>query len=241
MWLNDFFILYPLIFIFIIIIFILLIIKMEERKRAQKFYGISEFSFQKYARFYGNTILRDPDFESKMKSIYELIVKKKETDIKKIASISKCSYDECILKIRYLKNKRIIGDYYIDCERGEIKPCSKEDRLLIKKYAPYIYSKHYQIDEIAVKLPEATLANIEEMKEKVLNELDYLDKKNLINGLNIDRVDKKIIYYTIEKHKKEKDYVSVNCKNCGALNDIPRLGKTRCEYCETIMEDITLE
>ena len=87
-------------------------------------------------------------------------------------------------------------------------------------------------------MSNATLDNLDELKEQILNELDYLDKKNLINGLNIDRIDKKIIYYTIEKHKNEKDFISIDCENCGALNDVPRKGKTRCEYCDTIIEHV---
>ena len=36
--------------------------------------------------------------------------------------------------------------------------------------------------------------------------------------------------------KKEKDYVTINCPNCGDLNDVNRHSKTRCEYCKTIIE-----
>ena len=78
--------------------------------------------------------------------------------------------------------------------------------------------------------------NLKELVKTVINELSYLDDKYLINGLNIDKVDNKIIYYTLEKHKKEKDYISINCNNCGALNDVPRNGKSRCIYCKSIVE-----
>ena len=30
--------------------------------------------------------------------------------------------------------------------------------------------------------------------------------------------------------------VSINCENCGALNDVNRGGKVRCEYCGSIIE-----
>ena len=224
--------------LFLLIILFIIINKISQKNKLEDFSDISEKSFQRYSKFYGEVVLHDENFEKKIKKIYQLIINNKETDITRIAELSNCDYHECISKIKYLKHKRKIGDYYIDALNKEIKPCNKEERLLIKKYYPYIYVHHYQIDEIAKKLPYATIDNLEEIEEQVLNELDYLDKKNLINGINIDRVDKKIIYYTIEKQKKEKDYISLNCPNCGALNDVPRTGKARCEYCETIVEDI---
>jgi hypothetical protein len=36
--------------------------------------------------------------------------------------------------------------------------------------------------------------------------------------------------------QKEKDYVTINCPHCGALNEFDRHLKTRCEYCKTIIE-----
>ena len=71
----------------------------------------------------------------------------------------------------------------------------------------------------------------------MVEELSYLDDKYLINGINIDKVDKKIIYYHLEKHKKEKDYLSLNCSKYGALVYVPRLGKARCPYCKNIVSD----
>ena len=96
---------------------------------------------------------------------------------------------------------------------------------------------HLQPIEIALRLPEATNDNLESIENKVIEELCYLDCKYMINGINIDKVDKKIIYYTIEKHKNEKDYITIACSNCGAINDVPRMGKARCNYCATIVED----
>ena len=65
--------------------------------------------------------------------------------------------------------------------------------------------------------------------------------KDLINGVKLNEVDKEILYYTVEKNKKEKDFISIRCKNCGAINDVNRGNKTRCEYCNTIIEDKTVE
>ena len=82
--LEDF---YPIILLLLILSLVSLIIKIEEQKRAFKYHGISEFSFQKFAKFFGNTVLPDSNFDNKMLKIYELIVKKKVTDIKKIAQL----------------------------------------------------------------------------------------------------------------------------------------------------------
>lgn len=228
---------YPVILLLLIVLLLIIKYSNNKRKGSLKLNNISEFSFQKFGKFYGQIILPDENFNKKINKIYELITVNKKTDLEEIAKLSNCEYNECVLKIKYMKNKRILGDYYIDTISREIKKCSPEDKKLIKKYSPYIYGNHYQIDEIARKLPNSRVDNLSEIEDQVLKELDYLDKKNLINGINIDRVDKKIIYYTIEKHKKEMDYISLNCKNCGALNDVPKKGKARCEYCETIVED----
>jgi hypothetical protein len=199
---------------------------------------INEKSYQKYAKFYGEITFLDQEFENKINKIYDLIVKKHKTNIREIANETNCTYEECILKIKYLKNKRIIGDFYIDTINGIIKKCSKEDLDLLNKYKYFIYGQNrLQINEMALKFPNTTFDNIEEVEDKILEELKYLDSKNLINGLIINEVDKKIIYYSIEKHKKEKDFVSINCNSCGALNEIQRGGKTWCEYCHCIIED----
>ena len=58
----------------------------------------------------------------------------------------------------------------------------------------------------------------------------------MINGIKINEVDKEIIYYTIEK-SKVTDLISVECDNCGAINDVDRGIKTRCKYCNTIIEE----
>jgi len=198
---------------------------------------ISEYSYQKYAKFYGTTLPIDNEFKRKIEAIYDLIVNKKYEDLREIAAKTNCTYEECILKIKYLKNKRVIGDnYYIDHITGVIKKCSKEDKALLKKYSPYIYGKHFQVDEIAVHLPGTTVNNQKKVEKQIFKDLKYLDDKDLINGIMINDVDEKIIYYSIEKRLKEKDYVTIQCKHCGALNDIHRGNKKRCEYCDSIIE-----
>lgn len=222
----------------IILLIIILILYTKSRKKVKwTTRSVNEYSFQKYAKFYGNIVLTDTEFKNKINTIHNLITNKKMQDITEIAKLSNCTFEECILKIRYLKNKRQIGDYYIDHVNGLILPCTKEDQILLDKYKPYIYQNHYQIDEIATHLPGSTLSNKKQTEEQVLKDLIYLDEKDLINGIKINKVDQKIIYYTIEKHKKEKDYITINCPNCGAINDVNRGGKIRCEYCNTIIED----
>lgn len=199
--------------------------------------NINEDSYQRYVKFYGEVIPTDEEFITKLKMLYYLIVKKGQTNIREIAQQTNCTYEECVMKIRYLKNKRRIDDiYYIDEVNGIISKCSQEDQALLNKYKLYIYNNHYQIDEIALKLPEATTENLEELKKKVLEDLSYLDDKDLINGIILNKVDGKITYYTLEKKKEVKDKITMHCQNCGALNELNRGSKTKCEYCGSIVE-----
>lgn len=225
------------IYLILLLFFVLRYLLERILKSPQKSSNINDKSYQRFAKFFGKIELKDDEFNKKIDCIQKSIKKDKLTDINEIAKRANCSYDECILKIKYLKNKRILGDYYIDVDNGIINPCNSVDKLLLKKYAPFIYKKHSQIDEIVNALTTTTYENFEITKRRVIDELTYLDKKNLLNGINIDLVDEKIIYYTIEKHKKEKDFISQNCPTCGALNDVPRNGKARCEYCNNILEN----
>ena len=202
---------------------------------------INEESYQKYAKFYEHAIPADILFEKKMNSIYQSVVNEKQRDIKKIAAKANCSYEECILKIRYLKNKRRIGDLHIDHVNGKLLPCTEEESQLLNKYKSFIYYSHLTIAEMASRMPGASIANLDKYKEKVFNELKYLCDEGLINGVKLNGVDKEILYYTVEKRKKDKDLISIRCENCGAINDVNRGSKTRCEYCDTILEDKTVE
>lgn len=235
--------------VFIIaLILIIVIISIDNRIRVKKKYNkvtnsdsINEESYQKYAKFYEHSIPADILFEKKMNIIYQAIMVDKKKDIKKIAAKAGCSYDECILKIRYLKNKRRIGDLHIDHINGLLLPCTPEDSELLTKYKPFIYHNHLTISEMAARMPGASFKTLDKYKEKVFNDLKNLYDKDLINGVKLNEVDKEILYYTVEKNKKEKDFISIRCKNCGAINDVNRGNKTRCEYCNTIIEDKTVE
>ena len=89
--------------------------------------NINEWSYQRYARFYGNLGPGDNQFNEKINKIYDLIVNKKYSDLDQIAKESGCTYDECIMKIKYLENKRMIENLHIDTLTRTIKECSKED------------------------------------------------------------------------------------------------------------------
>ena len=197
---------------------------------------INEESYLRYAKFYGNTIPTDLEFNTKVNKIYELITKDKESDIKKIAKSSNCTLEECVLKIRYLKNKKLLEYYYIDTNNFMLLKCSSEDQKLIEKYKPYIYGSHLQINEIANMVSNKGYKDIHELRDEVYNDLVYLDKKGLLNGIKIDDIDRKIIYYTIEKRKFSDSYESVHCPNCGAINDVEVSSKVRCGYCKTIIK-----
>ena len=201
------------------------------------FVNISEWSYQRFARFYGVLLPHDDLFEDKISKIYDLIMNKHEEDLEFIAKEAGCNYEECILMVRYLKNKRKIGDLFIDYRNKAIKICSIKDEALLSIYVPLIYNFHYQIEQMAPKLPGATITNLESMKEKAYQDIEYLDSKGLLNGIALNKVDKTIIYYAVEKHKNETDFVTINCRNCGAINDVNRHGKSRCAYCGTIVED----
>ena len=194
----------------------------------------NENSFQRFAKFYGETIPSDAEFNNKLNKICSLI-KGGETDIKKIAELSSCTEAECIFKIKYLKNKRMIEDYNIDTFKMRLYTLNAEDERLLKKYNTFLYGTHPQIEVIAHILAKQENKTVDEEKEIIFKELKYLDDRNLLNGIKINDVDKKLIYYTVEK-RKTSNLLTVHCPNCGALNDIDEGNKTRCAYCNTIIE-----
>ena len=196
---------------------------------------VNENSFQNYAKFYGEVIPSEKDFDQKLNCIYNLIVNQHVDDIQKIMELSQCSLTETVLKIRYLKNKKMIGDYYIDTVHMKLVPCSLEDEKLLEKYKPYIYAMHIQIDEMVPLIQNPERLNVSSLRNQIFRELTYLDKKGLLNGLKIDDIDGTILYYSIEKRKVFSDHETIHCPNCGALNDVDVMGKCRCGYCGTIL------
>lgn len=195
--------------------------------------NFSENSFQNFAKFYGETIPSDAEFNNKINKICSLI-NGGETDIKKIAEASSCTEAECIFKIKYLKNKRMIEDYNIDTYKMRLYTLTSEEERLLKKYNYFLYGSHPQIDVIAHVLAKQENKTVEEEKEVIFKELKYLNDRNLLNGIILNEIDKKLIYYTVEK-RKTTNLKTVHCPNCGALNDIEEGNKTRCNYCNSII------
>ena len=202
---------------------------------------VNQNSFQNYAKFYGEIYPRDEKFDQKLNTIYSLIVDSGVRDIKTISDSTSCALPECVLKIKYLKNKRLIGDLYIDTVNMKLIPCSEEDQVLLEKYKPFIYGSHSQVSYMASVLPNPQAIPLKEFQEEILREIKSLDQKGLLNGIKIDDIDGEIIYYTIEKRKVFSDYETVHCPNCGALNDVDVTSKVRCSYCQTIIKGKDLD
>ncbi len=233
--------------IIILIIFIIVIIyrariikifsSIYQSINGTKLKSIKETSYIDYAKFYGQESLQDKDFIKKLKIIYEQIIKYKENDIHKIAQLAGCTYIECIIKIRYLKQiKKISQAYFVDEVNGLINVCSKKDQELLKKYRPYIYRNQLQINDIVARIPPMPGKTAKETAQQVMADLIHLDNQGLIDGIILNKVDGTITYYNKQTSKK-KDKITINCQNCGAPNIVNRGGKTWCSYCKTIVED----
>lgn len=225
----------------IIIVIAIIVIRKKHHVDITSTGTLTQESYQRYAKFYDNVVPKDTEFENKINKIYNLITIDKEKDLKKIAAQTGCTYEECILKIKYLKNKGQLGTYHIDHQHGKLYPCTKEEFKLIEKYKPYIYYNHLPISEIARRLPGVTSENFAETKNQVYQEIAELCANNLVNGIKLNEVDKELIYYTVEKRKQEQDFITISCENCGALNDVNRGSKVRCAYCGTIIEDVVID
>ena len=215
---------------------------MRREIKGRKLNKLDENSYRNYTQFFGTEELEDKEFIKKMRIIYSQIMKDNEENIKQIAELSGCTYPECILKIKYLKQiKRIPEEYFIDEANGLVNRCSKEDQELLKKYRPYICRSKLQIPQIVARIPHTPGKTYEEMKKQVLDDLAYLDEKDLINGIILNKVDETITYYNYQTTGDKTDKITVTCQNCGAPNEVNRGGKTWCEYCGTIVEDKSLD
>lgn len=197
---------------------------------------IDDTSYIAYSNFYGEKAKNDATFQDKVNKIYNLIVKEKCDDIKFIAKETGCYYQECIIKINYLKHHNLISqDYYVDHINGYIKKCNKKDLTLLRKYTGFLYKHKLQIRDIAVKLPQTTSSKIPEAMETVRKEVKYLIEKDLIEGVIYNEVDDTLIYFMDNTYGK--DLITKDCPNCGADIELQRGGKARCEYCNCIVED----
>lgn len=198
---------------------------------------ISEWSYQRFARFFGVRVFPDPRFNEKLEIIKKCITEKGIERLDEIATESGSSVDEVIMKIRYLRNKRILDDIYIDRYNKLVRKCNLEDKEIFKKYEELIYVNHYSIREIAEKVPNYYNKPFTIIVEDVYKDIKFLYDKCIINGVRLDDERKEIIYYTIEKKKKEEKYATINCPKCGSLVDVLKKNSAHCDYCGTIVED----
>lgn len=214
--------------------------KKEKKEKNENNKGkISEWSYQRFCGFYGDRILPDPLFNDKIASIINCVKNKHYESIDEIAKESSCTFEECVMKIKYLKNKRVLENYYIDHFNRALKPCTEEDTKLLEKYYVMLYYDHFSIDEMASRVPNYHNKPMSIVREDVYKDIKYLYDKCVINGIKLDESSQNIIYYTIEKHAKAQGYVTLNCSKCGALVDISRGGNGRCDYCGSIEVDST--
>ena len=199
----------------------------------------NEWSYQRFCGFYDETILPDKLFYDKITKIIACVRIKNMERIQEIADNSMCTLEECAMKLKYLKNKRILDNLYIDHVNQVIKKCSEEDSKILEKYYNMLYIHHYQIKEMAMRMPNLYNKPLEKIENEVFEDIKYLYNKCIINGIKIDEEHKLIIYYSVEKHAKANVYLTLNCPNCGALVDVSYGGNGRCNYCNTIVEDYT--
>lgn len=213
--------------------------KKSNNKKEDKKGNISEWSFQRFAGFYDERVFPDPNFNEKIEKIKNCILTKKYERLDEIASESGCTVEEALMKIRYLKNKRVLDDIYIDRYNKLVKKCTEEDQKILEKYYSMIYFDHYSIVEMAQRVPNYHNKPMPIIEEDVFKDIKYLYDKCILNGIKLDEERKDIIYYTIEKHKKASQYATLNCPKCGALVDVGFNSNARCDYCGSIVEDTT--
>ena len=217
--------------------------KKEDEKQSDKSNkkgNLSDWSFQRFCGFYGEVVLKDPNFFDKINKIIDAINNKKIERIDEIAKYSNCTLEKILMKIKYLKNKRVFDNIYIDHINRAIKRCTTEDQEILEKYYNMLYHDHFSIKEIAARIPNYHNKPMTIIEEDVYKDIKYLYDKCIINGIKLDEYNKEIIYYTVEKHKKAINYATINCPKCGALVDVLRGGNGRCEYCGSIVEDTTI-
>lgn len=199
--------------------------------------NISEWSYQRFARFFGERVFPDPNFNEKIETIKDCINNKHLDRLDEIASLSGCSINEVIMKIRYLRNKRVFDDIYIDRYNKLVRKCNEEDEKILNTYRDMIYVNNYSIREIAEKVPNYYNKPLTIIEEDVYKDIKFLYDKCIINGIRLDDEKKEIIYYAIEKKKTEEKYATLNCPRCGSLVDVLKHNSAHCDYCGSVVED----
>ena len=79
--------------IFVVIVFILIFIMFRKGNKRKEIdvKHVNEDSFQRFAKFFGETYPHEEKFDAKLNQIYTLIQRNGERDIKKIAELSSCA------------------------------------------------------------------------------------------------------------------------------------------------------
>ena len=211
--------------------------KKEEKKQEAKAGNINEWSFQRFCGFYGDRVFKDERFMDKINIITECVRDKKMERLDEISEKAGCTVEEPVMRIRYLKNRRVLDDIYIDRINRLVKKCTEDDAQILEKYYTMLYNDHFSIREMAIRVPNFYNKPLPIIEEDVFKDIKYLYEKCIINGIKLDESRKEIIYYTIEKKKKAEIYATVNCPKCGALVDVVKKSNSRCEYCGSIVED----
>lgn len=201
--------------------------------------NISEWSYQRFCGFYGDRVFKDEKFDEKIKAITECVNVKNMERLDEIAENSGCTVEEVVMKIRYLKNKRVIDNVYIDRINKLIRKCTEDDMQILDKYYTMLYNDHFTIHEMAIRVPNYHNKPLPIIEEDVYKDIKYLYDKSIVNGIKLDESTKEIIYYTIEKKTKRELYATVNCPKCGALVDVIKKSTGRCDYCGALVEDTT--
>lgn len=160
------------------------------------------------------------------------MVNQGEESISQIAKEAKCSYVECITKIKYLKKNQYIKWCFVDHINGYVKKCSEEEEKLLNKYYLLLCGEHLQFEEIANRVAKPT-DNITSILANVHKDIIYLIDKELVVGVEYNENTDKLEYYDIND---SQNIVSINCPSCGAIVDINKGSKKKCEYCNSLIK-----
>lgn len=162
----------------------------------------------------------DPNFQIKNNKIVKLITEDKVRDVKEIAEKTGCTLEECFLKIKYLEDKKRIPNIHLNTRAYTLVECLPGDEILLQKYTPYLNNRRVEVHK---------------QNEFRYEEILYLYKKNLIPEIEIDEETKTIIF--LDLHRTD-DLITVVCSSCGATNDVNRGSKTKCKYCQSIINTL---
>lgn len=215
--------------IFIIVKFILKFVDKHWLRKA------NQDSYNHYIDFLDDKqeSIADANFKEKLLKI-EHAIKDGIEDITKIAELSGCTYEECVLKIKYLESKYYLNNIHIDHKAKKVIKCTKEEISLLKKYLPFLRNNHFTLDDITKKKRFGYNQDYEKLRNQIFNDIKYLVDNDLISWVKLNEVDKEIIYFSDDKKHLMTTLV---CPSCGASNEVIKGHKVRCKYCKMILEE----